>query len=191
MKQLPDSLPPLPDFGGSKKVVYVGVGPITRTNGEPHRAKFAYDPSYQEFKWSRADANGHDYGYNTTGINVHYADFENSEIARLNAEPEEIDPKFTHFEKETKRGVIIHTTTGPNKKRPYVGSTLFPDGIWAAQSYKSSDLIEVREPREFWVNVYADNATHIAYDTKSEAHQGASPDRTACILVREVREEGA
>ena len=46
---------------------------------------------------------------------------------------------------------------------------------------------EYREPREFWVNVYADEMW-AAHASKSDADKAAASDRVECIHVREVLE---
>jgi len=44
---------------------------------------------------------------------------------------------------------------------------------------------EYREPREFWVNIY-DNEARAAHASKSDADKAAASYRVECIHVREV-----
>lgn len=42
------------------------------------------------------------------------------------------------------------------------------------------------EPREFWVNLYPNDAAHSAHRSKERADERATPNRIECLHVREV-----
>lgn len=186
MKPLPDNLPPLPEG-----YVYLGeAGTFKLKNGETFKGATAIAG---EPKWGIApNAFG-----DTSGF--HYAAPEDSEIASLNAEPERprIEMEKT-YRMRSGQAVVIHTINGPDPEFPVVGSFMEDDGEWWPDAWpadgigdesNADDLIEVREPREFWVNVYP-NGLMTIQESKEEAEERAI-NGTACILVREVREEGA
>lgn len=99
------------------------------------------------------------------------------------------------------RAAVVHSINGPRKGYPVVASIESPgsDGGWIAYDFTANgvnlagstserDLIEIREPREWWVNVYPTGPEQYLYPSKEAANGGSGSKRTECIRVREVIE---
>lgn len=68
----------------------------------------------------------------------------------------------------------------------WLGATWKADGRSVGTSHDSpSDLIEVREPIEGWVNVYPDGGSFF-YASKEVADKHATHSPERCVFVREV-----
>ena len=67
--------------------------------------------------------------------------------------------------------------------------TYYLSGRYYSDQDHDSDLIrEHREPREWWVNLYADGSFSRPYETPESAFESSGPGRIECIRVREVIE---
>lgn len=71
-----------------------------------------------------------------------------------------------------------------------VSSTFRRDGTFLSGTQTVSDLINVPEKREVWINFYPKEEGRLprVHDTKSDADKHASKDREACVKV--VYQEG-
>ena len=100
---------------------------------------------------------------------------------------------------QTKNGnpCVIHGFNGPIEGRPVVYSRQAETGTWFLDSTAMDgtdpdgqagySLIEIREPREFWVNDYGGNnmAIHETEDSAAMGRQGSSKT-IRVIRVREI-----
>ena len=97
------------------------------------------------------------------------------------------------------RAAVVHTTSGPRENHPVVASIedFSAEGGWKSASFTDTgrmffdrpenplDLIEVREPREFWVTFPKDcnqSSQGIAYKHSI----GEVPEHREMIRVREI-----
>lgn len=97
------------------------------------------------------------------------------------------------------RGAVVHTTSGPRENYPVVASIedFSAEGGWKSASFTDTgrmfcdrpenplDLIEVREPRELFINIYSDDYG-AAYATAEEAAIKRGSGWVETIRVREI-----